>query len=202
MHDASSAAQLRVLRHGSTSARYRPRGPRRTELQPVPRQTREALTRALATHADTRAPQLPAIGERWLHGRRCAHPHSRLDQIAIGRSIAWLSLTANVWSGEVAVKVMFNADVSEGAMAAMALDRASIQKQIGLPLVWVTGQERRQQGIKVVEKAALADRASWPAATAWLAKTARSSVRRRPSTAPNALPSPFTSDDERIHHRW
>ncbi len=91
--------------------------------------------------------------------------------IAIGRSGYWLSLNANVAHGKLVVKMMMNEDEA-AALPKFLEDRAAIERVIGAALEWNPYPDKKFKAIRLTRPTDLADRATWPEAIAWLAKTA------------------------------
>ncbi len=90
--------------------------------------------------------------------------------IAIGRSGFWLSLAANIVSGRVSVRIMFDSTIADRALEALTPLRAKIESEIGAPLEWNPYPEKRQKSIRLSLPANITDRSTWPAAQAWLVK--------------------------------
>jgi hypothetical protein len=91
--------------------------------------------------------------------------------IAVGRSDFWLSLTANVAGGEVAVKLHMNEEVTP-AMESLLRSRAAIEAEVGAELEWNPHPEKKQKSIRLRHAAPIADRESWPPTVEWLVRYA------------------------------
>jgi hypothetical protein len=92
--------------------------------------------------------------------------------LAMGRSGFWLSLTANMQAGTVAVKLMVKSEEEPDAIANLLQSRLEIEREIGHVLEWDLFPEKKHRSIRLVHAVNVSDRGNWHAATDWLCKTA------------------------------
>ncbi len=102
---------------------------------------------------------------------QAARPQSRFN-IPLGRGDFFMSLTANTDDRRIGVKVVLRADVAEKSLEGLLARREAIEREIGAALQWNPYPEKRQKTIALLESCDVTDRATWPAAIAWLVKTA------------------------------
>jgi hypothetical protein len=92
--------------------------------------------------------------------------------IALGRRDVWLALTANTDDRRVGVKITLRAETAERSLEALLAHRDAVEREIGAPLQWNPYPEKRQKTIILLQPCDVTDQATWPAAIAWLVRTA------------------------------
>ncbi len=102
---------------------------------------------------------------------RAARPQYWFD-LAIGRSGAELSLTANMATGFAGVKLSLYPPLAEEMLPRLVAQKAAIEQELGRTLQWDPYPAKKVRTIKLTTPMSLVDRSSWPAAIAWFTDTA------------------------------
>jgi uncharacterized protein with ParB-like and HNH nuclease domain len=92
--------------------------------------------------------------------------------VALGRTGIYLSLTANTMDKRVGVKVVLQPERGERVLELLMAQRDAIERELDSKLDWNPYPDKRVKTIKLTYSASIVDRASWPEAMEWLAKTA------------------------------